>query len=384
MEKVLLHLLRTQLCGVNAGPVTKEQITQDMLAQIYTLSQRHDLAHIAGQALGALGLLGDDAVSVQFKQQPMHALFRYERLNYEYGRICTALEEAKIRFVPLKGSVLRKYYPQPWMRTSCDIDLLVEEADLEKASGVLQQTLQYRLGKKSAHDVSLYAPGGVHLELHYTLIEDRVCQAAREILAQVWEQVCPAEGLVYQQAMPDDLFYFYHIAHMAKHFYEGGCGIRPFMDLWILNNKSPHDRQQREELLAKGGLLTFGQAAEKLSQVWFDGTQADTLCTQLEQYVLTGGVYGTLQNSIAVKQIKRGGKGKYALSKIFLPYDVIKYHYPILQKHKWLMPFCQVRRWCKLLFCGGVKRSVHNLKENAAVSEQTHQDVEQLLRDLQL
>ena len=42
-----------------------------------------------------------------------------------------ALEKAEIPFLPLKGSVIRKYYPEPWMRTSCDIDLLIhkEEAD---------------------------------------------------------------------------------------------------------------------------------------------------------------------------------------------------------------------------------------------------------------
>ena len=33
-------------------------------------------------------------------------------------RGCAVLEEAKIPYIPLKGTVLRDYYPEAWMRTS--------------------------------------------------------------------------------------------------------------------------------------------------------------------------------------------------------------------------------------------------------------------------
>ena len=48
----------------------------------------------------------------------MIAIYRYEKINYELNRLRSALNEAQIPFIPLKGSVLRQYYPEPWMRTS--------------------------------------------------------------------------------------------------------------------------------------------------------------------------------------------------------------------------------------------------------------------------
>ncbi len=59
---------------------------------------------------------------------------------------------------------------------------------------------------------------------------------------------------------------------------------------------------------------------------------------------------------------------RYALSRIFIPYDVIKFHYPILQKHRWLIPFMEVRRWGKLIFCGHAKRALGELKYNQTIS----------------
>ena len=71
------------------------------------------------------------------------AVFRYEQLNYENERICMALEKAQIPFIPLKGSIIRKYYPESWMRTSCDVDVLVHEEDAEKAVDVLVKEYGY-------------------------------------------------------------------------------------------------------------------------------------------------------------------------------------------------------------------------------------------------
>ena len=55
--------------------------------------------------------------------------------------------------------------------------------------------------------------------------------------------------------------YFYHIAHMAKHLQQGGCGIRTFIDLWILDNLPTIDTLKRNDLLKSGGLLQFSQSA---------------------------------------------------------------------------------------------------------------------------
>ena len=341
-------------------------IKDDELLSMTAIAKKHDLSHLFALGLDQNKLLKKcQAVS---QKDIIKAVYRYEQLNYELGNLCKSLEEAKIDFMPLKGSVIRKYYPEPWMRTSCDIDILVHESDLEKATEYLVENLGYAYDRKGAHDVSLFLEKRLHLELHYTLIGDGVAKSSCEVLKDVWKSAFLRIGKKHWYEMTDEMFYFYHVAHMAKHFEEGGCGIRPFIDLCILDNIENKDQNKRNELLQQGDLLRFAEIARLLSRVWFDDAAHTETTKQMEQYILRGGVYGTKENRIAVQQQKKGGRIKYALSKIFIPYDVIKFHYPILQKHKWLTPFMEVRRWLKLIFCGHAKRTLNELKYNQTIS----------------
>ena len=98
----------------------------------------------------------------------------------------------------------------------------------------------------------LFSQTGVHLELYFALIGDMVSKMQGQILDRIWNVAEPVEGLSHQYKMPDEWFRFYHLAHMAKHVTNGGCGIRPFLDLWIMDRKAMHDWQNQTALLAEG------------------------------------------------------------------------------------------------------------------------------------
>ena len=383
-EAVMFSLLRAEVCGRTVSEEVKASLSEEMLAEVYGLAKKHDLAHLVGDALSKLGLLRDNGVSQKLKQVSMQAVYRYVRMNHEYCQLCNALEAAKLPFIPLKGAVLRNLYPEPWMRTSCDIDVLVHEEDLEQAVTVLTTKLGYKNEGRGYHDVSLFSPGGVHVELHYTLSNEKYLPEAQNIAENVWAYVSPVRENSFQMQMSDEMYCFYHILHMANHFYGGGCGIRPFMDLWILNHKMEFDIHKRERLLQEGGLLTFARAAQVLSEVWFSAEAHTELTRNMETFVLCGGVYGNAENMAAVQQVKKGGKLQSILHKIFLPYSLLKGHYPILQKHKWLFPFCQIARWFRLLSGARWKRSVRELKANTTVSVQKIVTTEDLLKLLGL
>jgi hypothetical protein len=215
-------------------------------------------------------------------------------------------------------------------------------------------------------------------------MEDEFANTASNVLNAVWEMAKTHSGYQYWNEMTDAMFYFYHIAHMAKHFENGGCGIRPFLDLWILEHCVEHDQASRDALLAQGGLLTFANVCRKLSAVWFDCAEPDDMTVQTQAYILHGGVYGNLDNRVAVQQNKSGGKFRYALSRIFLPYELLKFHYPILQKHRWLTPIMEVRRWFKLLFKGKIKSSLRELNVNKTMSQEQIDSTAELLEKLGL
>ena len=354
------------------------EILQDLLK----LSSKHSIANLLVLGLRDNGLLPRNCAETQ--QYILMTAYRCERLQNEYNNLCEVLEKAKIPFLPLKGSVIRQYYPEAWMRTSCDIDILIHEEDIEKAKSILVTEYGYTDRGKGPHDVSLFSPKGIHLELHYDLIADGEANESAKVLRNVWDLVTVRAGFEYFYEMPDDLFYFYHIAHMAKHFEKGGCGIRPFIDLWILDRIDSEDTTKRDSLMSTADLLTFANVARKLSRVWFDGEEHDSVTQQMEEYILRGGVYGNSTNCIMIQQQKKGGRFKYALSRNFIAYDMLKFRYPILQKHRWLTPIMEVRRWFDLIFCGRLKYASKELMYNSSMSDIEAVKVQKFLIDIGL
>ncbi len=381
---VLFALLRSAIKGEKVSEEERALCNAELFSSVFALAKQHDSAHLLVVGLEKNGLLGEINLPPQkLLQEQMRGVYRYEQQRYELEQICKTLEDAEISFIPLKGSVIRDYYPEPWMRTSCDIDILIEEKDIERASQSLEHALAYEIGDKGSHDVSFNAPCGVHLELHYTLTEKDSIGRGEELLDEAWNFSSPVEGKKYHRVLRDEMFYYYHVAHMAKHYLVGGCGLRPFIDLYILKQKN-FLNEKTVALLQKGGLWKFAEQANALSEVWFGGAAHTPITQRMEEYLLKGGVYGNTSNRVAVQQVKKGGKIKYFWSRIFLPYDVIKFHYPILQKRRWLLPFMQVRRWFKLAFCGRAKRAMREFKINSNVSADESAQMQEFLDQIGL
>jgi len=309
-------------------------------------------------------------------------VYRYEYQNYELEQICKTLEKSKIPFIPLKGSVIRQYYPEPWMRTSCDIDILISKTDLDLAQEILIKELEYQAqAVDSSHDVSLYSPSGIHLELHHSLVENEHPQYSNDILYGVWEAV--SESRSCQKTMTNEMFYFYHIAHMQKHFEIGGCGVRPFLDVYLLQKHPQYRSEACYQLLKNGKLLTFAKACEEASLVWFDKADMTSLAKDIQDYILYAGMYADTENRAAVNQAKKGGRVKYLRSKIFLPYAQLSLQYPTIQTKKWLTPFYQIKRWLRLLFGQDSKSAARDLKANVSIEKKKRQQIEKLLKELE-
>ena len=291
-SKVMFALLCSAICGDPLSDEKKALYNAEMLPQIATVAKQHDALHLLVFGLKKNDLLNES--SKWLETEIFRAVYRYEQQKYEFNRICEALEKSEIPFIPLKGSVLREYYSEPWIRTSCDIDILVHNEDLEKAILCLSEELKYILKDRATHDVSLFAPNGVHVELHFDLLEEGRANNAIEILSGVWKNVALCENSKFRYEMTDEFFYFYHIAHMAKHFENGGCGIRPFVDLVVLDRMDSENFSKRDELLKSGGLLQFARASRKLSRIWFCNEQSDELSEQIQDFILRGGSYLSL------------------------------------------------------------------------------------------
>ena len=287
--RAMMDLIASEVCGKTID-VSRYVFTDEELVGLYNLSKAHDLAHLVGDALIKNDLIQNDGIKAKFQKQIMLAVYRYEKINYELERLRDALNKEQIPFIPLKGAVIRQYYPELWMRTSCDIDVLVHESDLERATAVLVDKLACKQESKGSHDIGFFSDNGVHLELHYSLIEEKRVGNIESVLQAVWEKAASVVRTS-EYVLGDEMFYYYHIAHMAKHFVgTGGCGVRPFVDIWMLNHCVPFDKERRNTLLMEGGLLTFATEAELLAEVWLGEETHTNTTRQMQDYLIRGGV----------------------------------------------------------------------------------------------
>ena len=379
--KMLFAFFKSAINGKPASDDALREYSPDSLPALIKVASKHDLAHLLAEGLKINGLMPEDPAA---EKAIFKAIFRYERLKHEYDKICAVLEKAEIPYMPLKGAIMREYYREPWLRTSSDIDVLVKESDLDRATEILSIECSYKCGSKGPHDISLYSAGGVHIELHYDLLEVGRAANAVEVLADVWKTVSTRDGHRFFCEMPDEMFYFYHVSHMAKHFENGGCGIRSLIDMWMLDGMEDANCKRRDMLLRRGELLKFADAARHLTKVWLEDAHHTQLTKDLEDYILQGGTYGDGKNRVTLQGVKKGGKLRYLISRIILPYEEMKFYYPVVQKCRILTPLMQVRRWCKLIFCGHLKRSTAEINYSFKITDNKVKDTRKLLDSIGL
>ena len=295
--------------------------------------------------------------------------------------ISQALSAKKIPHIFLKGSTIRRIYPEEWMRNSCDVDLLVKNEDLE-AAGKIIESLGYTRGGEITHHIA-YTNDYIEVELHYLLIEDFLNIKASAILDNVWScGVRPRDSgnSSYIYELLDEYAYFYQIAHMVRHFNRGGCGIRSVLDIWMLNHRCEFDRVKRDELLTLGGLDLFEKHILALGEYWFADGDGDRLGT-VEQWILSGGAFGDHDRIEGVMKSKRRSKIRYLIYVMFPPYNKMCHKYKVLKRHAWLLPVFYIFRYFHLIYLLGINRVINRFKA-LFKKEKNQSEIDKMLEQL--
>ena len=204
-KKLLFDFLRCEICGKPLPNGIEKALTDEVFTELYDISNSQDLAHLLSDVLIKNGLVEKDTeIGQKFFSSQVLAVYRYENINFTLDKVCSLLENSKISFIPLKGSVIREYYPESWMRTSSDIDILVHPEDFEKTLSLLQQN-GYKMSGRTSHDVTLRAQNGVHIELHFSLLEESYLFPSNHILQNPWDYPVPHSGCRYSTCFTDEM-----------------------------------------------------------------------------------------------------------------------------------------------------------------------------------
>ena len=106
------------------------------------------------------------------------------------------------------------------------------------------------------------------------------------MLKDVWTYTDKVDQYEFREN--NEYFAFHHIAHMAFHFLRGGCGIRPFIDLWLMRKKQYYNENGLIDLLAKCELKPFYDSVCALTDVWFENKEHTELTQKMSEYIFSG------------------------------------------------------------------------------------------------
>ena len=381
IRDLMLSLIRSAIKGEPLSEDVKKDLNTEKLAKLYSVSSSHDISHIIAVALEKDGLLLNDKASQDFILKKEQAKIRCGLIDSELTEIQTLFDKNDIDYIKLKGAQIRSYYPQKWYRTSCDLDILVKEEQLEKAKNLLIKEKQYKLMReKGFHDVSLMSPFGVHLELHYNIKEG--ISSYDSVLERVWEYSKKDTDSSNMYTQSNEFLMFYCISHTAYHFIGGGCGIRAILDFWILLKSLSLDYDLLTSLLNEAGLLVFYEAVRKLANQWFDCIKADDgTIDEMEKFVILGGTYGSRSQSISHSKAGNENKATYLRKRLFMSYDSLSMLYPIIKKYKILTPFYQIKRWFGMIF---KKEKISNELKRISKNSEEINEIREMLCNLEL
>lgn len=280
----------------------------------------------------------------ELRKMAYAAASREEIQQRELAVLFAAFEERGLYVLPLKGAVVRQQYPSPEMRYMSDIDLLIVPTQAREIRSCMEQ-LAFQTMRFQTGDVDLYlSPLGMYYEVHRDLSGEGDANS-RRFLAELMQSAVPQEGFQYVMQLPQEIHYAYLLCHFAKHFCDGGIGVRAVMDVWFCRNGWEMEEERLRKLLESIGLLAFSETVERLARVWFAGETPDALSVELGEYILRSGAFGTQARRVIDRMARddaRKRRPTYLLYRLFPPFSLMRGYFPVLNSLPVLLPFF----WC--------------------------------------
>lgn len=331
-------------------------ITTDMIIDVARSN------HMFKMLLESLIKISDDKEKVE-KMQHVLKISQHKAFfqNIEIRMISQALENNGIKHQILKGGVLRFMYPAPEYREMSDIDIVVYDDSLEKTTSVMEGIGYVNKGLIK-HHVIFKKRNGVIAEIHWCLY-DRNVDRSQYIYYKDTFRSKLSKGKNYTYEFGKEDFYIYMISHMAKHFFETGCGIRNLVDIYIYWTRfeKDMDKEYLSDELKKCGTFVFEKKMRELSFIWMEQKECPEFFENLFSYMLDSGIYGKSENGIWSQLAKETVDGSSNLK--------MHYYFPSLkfmrEKYQWLekMPFLLPVAWGVRGICGMFSRQSREHKK---------------------
>ena len=335
-------------CAVN-GETPDEALTGQLdLNALFHVCQSHILTACCAYALEAAGIR--DAAFTEAKEK---AIRKNILLDAERAAILKELEQQGIWYMPLKGALMKNWYPKLGMRQMSDNDILF---DMQHRAAVQKIMTARGFRLKAAREVvDEYMKAPVYnFEMHGELFMEYQTGKMADYYRGVKARLQKDDGNGFGWHFSDEDFYLFMTAHEYKHYHLGGTGVRSLLDTYIFMRKfgDALDWDYLHAELEKLGIAAYEAESRSLAMKLFSGEPLNEKEKETLDYYVTSGTYGTRAHSIRnnLEQKSSGSKSRYLFRRLFPTMDEIKRKDPFFYRHKWLIPVLWIRRLFRGLF----------------------------------
>lgn len=347
-SKTARDLIYLVSCAVNEEKPNTDICREMDLEAVYYLAQFHSLTSAAAFALEKVTELPR-----AFDQAKKKAIHKLSHFDIERIKILAALEQKGVWYMPLKGILLKSFYPKAAMREMTDNDILFDPEKPDIVRAVMEE-LGYSCMMYDMYNHDVYEkPPTMEFEMHRTLFDLEKYPESAAYFDNIFDRLIKDSGNKFGYHMSDEDFYIYIICHMSKHYNNGGTGLRSLADVYLFN-KARYDGMDKDYLsreLNRLELTEFEQRIRELAYKLFCGEETEFTENEETMYFVQSGANGTnehwkenrLSRSMGGEDTGKA-KRKYLLKRVFISGDELKKNYPTVYKHKILYPLLFVYR----------------------------------------
>lgn len=414
IDRIAYDMLYLTSIGINISTKSKPdekclehyRTNEEDMKALFCMSARHFIDALVGTSLKRAG----SNLPKYWEDRIVKAVRKVLLFDAERKKLCAWMDREHIWYLPLKGIVLKEYYPSVGMRQMSDNDILFDADAWECVEKhMISEGYEAESVGKGNHDV-YQKPPVYNFEMHRSLYGKGHDRRWVEYYSDIKKQLIPDQpegmcdtihsasenttanqtdsmnggNITYGYHMSDEDFYIYITSHAYKHYSGSGTGLRTLLDFYAylsvkeetldfdyilteckklgIDDFEKHNRILCRKVFAPQQTYNQDSFEQSLS--------ADEL--MMLQYYLSSGVYGTFDRMVANRMEKqKKAEGKKNLSKLsyyrhrVFPVMELYEKYPLLVKHKWLIPPYWFYRIVRMLF--SKKRRNRMLREVKAV-----------------
>ncbi|MEE0266155.1 MAG: nucleotidyltransferase family protein, partial [Acutalibacteraceae bacterium] len=252
-------MLYLSLCALNNTKPDVERVEKMDSEALYKTCKKHNISALVCYALEMV-----ITPQQKWQEEKSKAVGKNLLFDVERKQITSFMDKNGIKYLPLKGIILKEYYPKTGMRQMSDNDIYYDESFKEKVEAFMLSTGYQLVSKDSCHYV-YQKPPIYNFEMHHSLFEETSKSHFRKYYSDLEKRLIKDEASNACH-MSDEDFYIYIIAHEYKHYSTSGTGIRSLLDCYILLNRFENqlDWEYIKSEIDKLGLTDFEETQRQL------------------------------------------------------------------------------------------------------------------------